>query len=76
MLAEDQTEYKTLCAASVTFSDGAQAMVTRWRLTDEERARVAAGEDLFVTMLTFGKPLQPILPEIGRPEWASGTGEA
>jgi hypothetical protein len=36
--------------------------VTRWRLTDAERAHIAAGGDLFISVMDFRMPLQPILP--------------
>lgn len=38
--------------------DGAVSI--RFRLSPEERAQVAAGLDLVVTQLTFGKPLSPM----------------
>lgn len=38
------------------------AMLSRWRLTDEERAYIAAGGDLFICVLHFGDKLQPIMP--------------
>lgn len=38
------------------------AMLSRWRLTDEERAYIAAGGDLFICVLHFGEKLQPIMP--------------
>ena len=34
-------------------------VVTRWRLNDEERRRIADGADLWMTILTDG-PVQPV----------------
>lgn len=35
---------------------------SRWTLTEEERAAIAAGADILVAVLNFGQPLQPLLP--------------
>lgn len=35
-------------------------MVTRWRLSDEERQAVAEGGDIYLKVLTFQKKLQPL----------------
>lgn len=35
-------------------------VITRWKLSDEERAAVAAGADLWCAISTFNQPLQPI----------------
>lgn len=71
-LAEDQHEYLALTACPVIFSDGTSAMLTRWRLDDAERAKIAAGEDLYLCALTFGGPVQPVALTVGAPEWAPG----
>lgn len=36
-------------------------VITRWQLTDEDRARLAAGGDMWVVTKTMGSPLQPML---------------
>lgn len=46
-------------------------VMTRWAFTEEERRAIAAGEDLFVSTLTFNKPFQALKIEVGmqhRPE--------
>lgn len=71
-IAEEQEEYAPLTAAPVTFvtfSDGSKAVVSRWTFTDEERARIAAGDDLYVTLLTFGRRMQPISLTVGVPDF-------
>jgi hypothetical protein len=35
-------------------------VTTRWRLTFKERVQVLLGGHIWVTLLTFNKPLQPI----------------
>lgn len=59
--AKDQPEYHPLPVLRTE-----NTLVSRWRLTDQERERIAAGEDLFVCVMHFGQPLQPLLPVIGQ----------
>lgn len=61
--AKDQPQYLPLPALLSMMSDG--QMVTRWTLSPEERAAIAGGADVFLTVLTFGRPLQPVLLEVG-----------
>ncbi|KKN88147.1 hypothetical protein LCGC14_0252190 [marine sediment metagenome] len=70
MMAEEQPEYLTCCVAVVEYSDGTVGTMTRWKLDDAERAEIAAGEDVYLTLMCFGQPMQPIQLEIGRPDWA------
>lgn len=62
VFAKDQPQYKPL-PAICNRNDG--IVLTRWKLTDTEREAVALGADLFLSVYTFGQPLQPLLPEIG-----------
>jgi hypothetical protein len=68
-IAEEQLEYKTLTASPVLFDDGSLGLITRWAFTVEEKERVARGEDLFLTILTHGLPMQPVILGVGLPEW-------
>jgi hypothetical protein len=61
--AKDQPEYIPL---PVLRTNG--ALLTRWRLTDEERKHIAEGGDLFVCVLHFGGALQPLKPIADTPE--------
>jgi hypothetical protein len=70
-IAEDQHQFLTLVGAVTTYKNGS-GMLTRWRLTDEERERVVKGEDLYLELLTFGKPVQPIILSIGVPNHLRG----
>lgn len=65
VIAEHQAEYRDL--PSVRTPDG--QVITRWALTDEERAQVAAGADVFVTLLSHG-PINPLFVTIGPVDWA------
>ena len=70
-IAENQLEYATLTGAPVTYEDGTLGMLTRWTFTPEERAAIAAGDDLFLELFTFGGPMQPVALSIGLPKWAN-----
>lgn len=54
--AKDQPEYLPLPAYRSL--DG--YVVTRWRLTWRERIRVMLRGDLWLSVMTFNKPLQPV----------------
>jgi hypothetical protein len=69
-IAEDQEEYSPLVAAVYCF-EGQRTLLTRWRLSDEDRARIAAGEDLYLSVMTFNNPLQPVSLQVGAPEWST-----
>lgn len=68
-IAEDQLEYKPLVAARYVTEDGVPVLLTRWRLTDEERALIAEGADLYLSVMTFGQPLQPLSLQVGPDGW-------
>lgn len=76
-VAENQGEYTDLVSAVYGDNGGAGpiTLLSRWRLTDEERARIAAGEDLYVTLQTFGRPMQPIIVQVGPDGWTPSNGE-
>jgi len=71
-IAKNQPEYLTVTGLPVTLQildrDNPEekkeipnwGIAIRFRLSPEERAQVAAGLDLVVTQLTFGKPLAPM----------------
>lgn len=58
--AKDQPEYIPLPA--VRSADG--KIVTRWTLTDAERAAIANGADIFLFVWTHNNPLQPVALDI------------
>lgn len=63
-LAKDQPEYLPL--QIVRFVDDPEGrFISRWTFSEEERKAIAAGEDLYLEQLTFGRRFQPILPTIG-----------
>lgn len=63
VFAKDQPEYiplRTLVYETFPQSGDVRVM-SRWTLTDEQRKVVAEGGDIYLTCLTFGRPLQPVL---------------
>lgn len=54
--AEDQPEYLPLPA--LLLSTG--KVITRWRPTLRERIKILFGGSLFLSVLTFNRPLQPL----------------
>ncbi len=56
--AKDQPEYITLPSFRTGDPDG--RVVTRWRLTFRERLRILLTGDLWLSLLTFNHPLQPV----------------
>ena len=56
--AKDQPEYIPLRTLRSRTDEG--KVMSRWTLTPEQRKAVAEGADLFLTLLTFQGPLQPI----------------
>ena len=61
VFAKDQPQYLPL--PTVWTPQG--AVVTRWSPTDAEKAAIIRGEDIYVTVLTFGAPLQPLQVTVG-----------
>ncbi len=63
VFAENQPEYLPLPAHRMP--DG--TVFTRWRLTWRERLKLLVKGDLWIMLLTFNLPLQPILPSVDKP---------
>lgn len=67
VLGKDQPEYTPLPAVYLDYAE--RPMITRWRLSDEERKAVSEGADIVLTQLTFGKPFSPVgLQVVGQDE--------
>ena len=63
--AEEQDEYMPITVAVHPHTDGSRSLLTRWTMTDDERRRVAAGEDIYVAQMNFGGPMTPLLVSVG-----------
>jgi hypothetical protein len=66
VIAEHQAEYRDL--PSIRTPDG--QVITRWSLTDEERAAIVHGEDVYVTLISHG-PINPLFVTVGPVNWRS-----
>jgi hypothetical protein len=62
--AADQPQYLPLPA----HRNAAGEVTSCWSLTWRERFRVLFSGQFFITVLTFNKPLQPILPRVQWPD--------
>jgi hypothetical protein len=58
VFAKNQPEYNPLRA--LVSETAERRVISRWTLSPEQRTAVAEGADIFLMMLTFGQPLQPI----------------
>jgi hypothetical protein len=65
--AKDQPEYNPL--PTVRSSDG--KVTSRWAFTPAEKEAIANGAELYLTLWTFGQPLQPVLMAIANESQAN-----
>ena len=76
-IAKDQPEYQPITVAVYTNSNypGATEFLCRLTLTPEERALVAAGEDIFISELCWdpndfdSAKFTPLNPTVGMQHW-------
>jgi len=70
VIALDQPEYKPIIIiAACTQPDKSDyCLIVRFKLSDEERVKVAAGADLILSELTFGRAFTPVALEFCLPE--------
>lgn len=59
LIAKDQPEYIPLRALISAEASG--ILLTRWTPDPEQRQAIAAGADIFLELMTFKQPVQPIL---------------
>lgn len=64
--AKNQPEYKPLPAERRPGNSG--EVVTCWKLSPEELERVKEIGVIWLSMLTFNQPLQPVLLSVDKPE--------
>ena len=68
VIAEHQDEYRDL--PCIRTPDG--QVITRWTFSAEERAAIAAGEDLYITILAAGS-INPLYATVGPVNWRLGS---
>jgi hypothetical protein len=59
VFAKDQPEYIPL--RTLVQRDAQGGVLSRWAPTEEQRKAIAEGADIYLELLTFHTPLQPIL---------------
>jgi hypothetical protein len=64
-IAGDEAAHVSALPA-VIYADG--TVLTEWAFTDEERARVLAGERVRLWIRTGGAPIQPVMLEVTKEE--------
>lgn len=64
VIAERQAEYHNL--PSILTPNG--YVITRWAPTPEDRAAIASGQDVFVTLLSYGA-INPFFVTVGPVDW-------
>jgi len=65
--AKDQPEYIAL--RTLVGNDRDRRVLSRWEPTPEQRKAIAEGADIYLQLLTFGQPLQPILMLVSDGSW-------
>ncbi len=66
MIAKDQPEYLTLPAHVSATTEG--TVTTCWKPTLKERLKLVFGGAIWLQVLTFCKPLQPLKMSVDKPE--------
>ena len=61
--AKDQPQYRPL--RTLVSKGPERKVISRWTLTAEQRQAIAEGADIFLILLTFWEPLQPIMLATG-----------
>jgi hypothetical protein len=65
VIAEEQEEYAPLSVAHYADEQGRRYLLSRWRLNDADKARIAAGDDLYI--------MQPVSVQVGPDGWIPST---
>lgn len=65
--AKDQPQYVPL--RTLVGDDRDRRVLSRWEPTAEQRKAIAEGADIYLQLLTFGNPLQPILMLVSDGSW-------
>lgn len=64
IVAEHQDEYQNL--PSIRLAD--ESILTRWKLTEEEKKIVGETGNIYLIMKTFGKPVMPVMIQVEQPK--------
>lgn len=62
--AKDQPQYQPL----PVFKDADGTVISCWKLSFKERMKLLRTGELWISMLTFNKPLTPLYPTVNKEE--------
>lgn len=69
-VAEEQEEYKPITAGVYSLGEFGHGLLLRFTFTQEERAKLAAGEDVyFMQAYPQGGPMTPVAARVGPGDW-------
>lgn len=74
VIAKDQPEYLPLPAMRIG-DPSAGVLLARWRMSWRERIRALFSGDVYVQIMTFGRPVQPLSVSTEVPEEAKRGGK-
>jgi hypothetical protein len=68
-------DYLEICGGAIRLADSSDGVIVlAFRPTPEERKVLADGGDIYVSLLTFGQRMQPILVTAGKEAMAQAYG--
>lgn len=65
-IAEHQNEYETVIALPI---NNGQQLMMRFELSDEEKSQVQEHGCIWLTVMNFNQPMQPVMIETKPPDW-------
>jgi hypothetical protein len=79
-IAEEQEEYLPMVVAVHdnpeygSRNGQPNTLISCWRLSAVERELIATGADIYLALLTFGDPMQPVILQVGKEQLAAVLG--
>jgi|SRR5579863_7971476 len=67
VFAKNQPQYLPL--RTLVSDDKNRKTLSRWEPSPEQRKAIAEGADIYLQLMTFGQPLQPILMLVSDGSW-------
>jgi len=68
VIAKDQPEYLPLPGVRLLNPEG--DLITRWELSDAEIEKLVESRSIYLTMMTFNRPVTPVMLSVDPPEIA------
>ncbi len=64
--AEHQDQYENL--PTYKYDDAEGTVLSRWKLSWRERLRILFTGDMYLRVMTFNRPLQPVMLQVEKPD--------